>query len=55
MTEKEMVAHIKYLTKIIEKQAQYAEVLQRNFYNINRQISVLSFNVGKIQGMKDDN
>ncbi len=54
MNEKEMVLHIKALTKIIEKQADFNEKLQRNFYNIERQISVLHFKLGKLEGMKDD-
>lgn len=54
MNEKEMVAHIKMLTKIIEKQNEYAERLTRSFYNMDRQISVLHFKIGKLEGMKSE-
>lgn len=53
MNEKEMVAHIKMLAKIIEKQNEYAERLSRNFYNMDRQISSLQFKIAKLEGMKD--
>lgn len=53
MNEKEMIAHIKILTKIIEKQNEYSEQLQRKNYNTERQISVLHYKLAKIEGMKD--
>ena len=51
MNEKEMVAHIKALTRVIEKQTEYSEQMTRKFYNIDRHLSVLSFRVGELQGM----
>lgn len=48
-----MVAHIKMLTKIIAKQNEYTERLTRNFYNMERQISVLHFKIAKLEGMED--
>ena len=53
MTEKEMFSHIKALTRIIDKQTEYNERLQRNMYNMERQLSVLHFKIGKLEGMKD--
>lgn len=54
MNEKEMVAHIKMLTKIIEKQNEYSDRLQRNFYNTERAISILQRKVAILEGMKDE-
>lgn len=48
-----MIAHIKHLTRIIDKQTEYNERLQRSMYNTERQISVLHFKIGKLEGMKD--
>lgn len=54
MNEKEMIMHIKALTRIIDKQVDYTERLQRNLYNMERQISVLHFKIGKLEGMRDE-
>jgi septal ring factor EnvC (AmiA/AmiB activator) len=49
----EMIMHIKSLTRIIDKQVESSERLQRNLYNMERQISVLHFKIGKLEGMRD--
>jgi len=49
-----MIAHIKALTRIIEKQNSYSEQLTRNFNTLNRQISVLQFRIANLQGLKND-
>lgn len=54
MNEKEMVAHIKALTKVIEKQNSAIEQMNRRFASIDRQVSLLSFQVGRLQGLKFD-
>jgi hypothetical protein len=53
MNEKEIIMHIKALTRIIDKQVEYNERLQRNLYNMERQISVLHFKIGRLEGMRD--
>ena len=53
MNEKEMMAHIKMLSKIIQTQNEYTERLLRNFYGIERQLSVLHFKLAKLEGMKE--
>lgn len=54
MNEKEMTQHIKALTKVIEKQAEYAEQLNRNFTSLNRQISYILTRLGKLEGHNDE-
>lgn len=54
MNESEMVKHIKQLTKVIEKQVESVEQMNRSFAAIDRQVSMLAFQVGKLQGMKRD-
>jgi hypothetical protein len=53
MNEKEMIALIKALTRVIEKQNEYASELTRRFYNTERTISVLLFQLARLKGMKD--
>lgn len=50
MNDKEMTAHIKALTKVIEMQSKYAEELMRRFYNMERTISILNIKVMKLKG-----
>lgn len=50
MTDKEMTAHIKALTKIMELQSKYAEQLMRQFYNMERTISVLNIQMERLKG-----
>lgn len=45
-----MVAHIKALTKVIERQAEYAEQMNRNFTSINRQIAALVSRINRLEG-----
>lgn len=54
MNEKEMVAHIKSLTKVIERQAEYAEQMNRNFTSISRQISAIVGRVSRLEGYKQN-
>lgn len=49
-----MSAHIKALTKVIEKQAEYAEQLMRRFYTMERSITILQFKLAKLEGMNQD-
>jgi len=50
MNEKEMSAHIKALTKIIENQVKYAQESMQRFYNMERTISVLNMQMERIKG-----
>lgn len=50
MNDKEMTAHIKALTKIIELQSKYLEQLMRKFTTIERTISFLSIRVERLKG-----
>ena len=52
MTEKEMAQQIKNLTKVIEKQAEYAELINRNFTSIIRDISRLNLRIMRLEGFK---
>lgn len=52
MTEKDMVSHIKALTKVIERQAEYAEQMNRKFASFERSVSILAFRLAKLEGMK---
>ena len=54
MNEKDMALHIKALTKVIEKQTDYAEQLIRRFYNMEREISILHRRLARIEGIKDE-
>lgn len=54
MNDKDMIGHIKALTRIIDKQTEYNERLQRNLYNMERQISILHYKIGKLEGMKSE-
>lgn len=54
MNEKEMVAHIKALTKLIGRQTDYAEQLIRRFYNMERELSILQRRMARCEGLKDD-
>ena len=49
-----MVALIKSLTKIIEKQNEYNERLARYNHATERHISVLHFKIAKLEGMKNE-
>jgi hypothetical protein len=52
VTEKEMVSHIKSLTRIIEKQEAHTDNLIRNFSTVHRQISYLVARISKLEGIK---
>ena len=52
MNDKEMTAHIKALTKVIERQAEYAEQLTRNFTAIYRQLSHLTARISRAENLK---
>lgn len=52
MNEKEMVAHIKALTKVIERQAEYAEQMNRNSTSISRQIAAIVSRIARLEGYK---
>lgn len=54
MNEKEMAKHIKALTKVIDRQAEYAEQMMRRFFNTDRSITILQRQLERLQGMKDD-
>ena len=54
MNEKEMVSHIKALTKVIERQAEYAEQLHRNFTSLNRQVMNMFQRICRLEGYKDE-
>lgn len=47
-----MVAHIKALTKVIERQAEYAEQMNRNFTSISRQIAAIVSRIARLEGYK---
>ena len=53
MNDREMATHIKALTKVIDKQAEYAEQLTRRFYNMEREISILQRRLANIEGFKN--
>ncbi|MFB1501489.1 hypothetical protein [Thiocapsa sp. N5-Cardenillas] len=55
MNEKDMVLHIKALTKVIEKQNDYTEQLIRRFYNMERELSILQRRMARCEGLKDEN
>lgn len=38
----------------IERQNEYTERLTGNFHNIERQMSILYFKIGKLEAMKND-
>jgi hypothetical protein len=52
MTEKEMAAHIKALTKVIERQAQHTESLSRNSMYLQKQMSYIMARIAKLEGIK---
>jgi hypothetical protein len=54
MTEKEMVSHIKALSRIIEKQNSHVEQISRNFYSVNRELSILQVRLARLEGIKRD-
>lgn len=54
MNEKEMVDHIKALTKVIVKQNDRDEQLIRRFYNMDWQITIIQNQLQKLQGIKED-
>lgn len=54
MTKQEMLEHIKVLTEIIKKQLGDNEHLQRRLHSAERQLSVLHFQIGKLEGKKDE-
>lgn len=54
MNEKEVKALINRLMKIIERQLDYCDKMERRLYNVDRQISVLQYRLGKIEGMNDE-
>ena len=54
MTEKQMADHIKALTKVIEKQAEYAEQFTKRFYNSERTISILGIRIARLEGINHD-
>ena len=54
MNEKEMAAHIKALTKVIERQAEYAEQWNRNFITILRQTANIVSRLSRLEGLQDE-
>lgn len=52
MNEKDMVKHIKELTKVIQNQNEYVESLTRNFTSINRIIANITARVSRLEGYK---
>jgi len=54
MNEKEMIKHINALTKIIEKHFSLNEQLIGKFNNMDRQIAIMSYQVRKLEGIKDE-
>ena len=54
MNEKEMVAHIKALTKVIERQAEYAEQLNSFYSNLNSRVMNLLQRINRLEGYKDE-
>jgi hypothetical protein len=54
MNEKEMVAHIKALTRVIERQAEYAEQVNRSALSISRQIANIMSRLTKLEGYKSN-
>ena len=52
MNEKEMILHIKSLTKIIEKQFEYNEQLMRKFLSLDRELSILQVRLARQEGIK---
>ena len=52
MNEKDMVKHIKELTKVIQNQNEYVESLTRNFTSINRIIAHITARVSRLEGYK---
>jgi predicted RNase H-like nuclease (RuvC/YqgF family) len=53
MNEKEMTLHIKALTKVIEKQTEYAEQLMRRCYNMEKELSILQRRLARCEGIID--
>jgi hypothetical protein len=52
MNEKEMTAHIKALTKVIERQAEYAEQMNRNYTSTSRQLAAIVSRLARLEGYK---
>ena len=52
MNGKEMAAHIKALTKVIERQAEYAEQMNRNHPITSRQITVILSRLARLEEYK---
>jgi hypothetical protein len=54
MNEKDMVLHIKALTKVIERQAKYAEQLNQTFTSLNRRLANVIARISRLEGLKDE-
>lgn len=54
MDEKEMAKHIRVLSRIIEKLNETMERSYREFYNINRHISLLQHKVERLERLRNE-
>ena len=54
MNDKEMVKHIKELTRVIERQAEYAQQMNATLASINRIIASILLRLGRLEGFKND-
>ena len=52
MNESDMVKHIKALTKVIEKQAEYAEQINRNFTSLHRILANIVSRLSRLEELK---